>query len=244
MIVTEALALTRRHAKPKVTDRSSISCALIAVLVAVFWLLPVAWAQSSGEDVHVTPRVEHTQAESGQPVDDPALETHTKPLKVDVNLVLVPVSIVDPENRQVTGLDKENFEVFEGKERQQIQHFSREDAPVSLGAIFHVSGSMASKIERARECCACLANRTMDETTRHCGRSLLQPICGSDFNTPSSGHWDTRVAIPTRGPETEGDPITAPGIGVRLKRHDLAGLVGQFSCEATGSSFADLPLGA
>ena len=53
----------------------------------------------------------------------------------------------DPLNRQVIGLGKENFQVFEGKERQEI----RQDAPVSLGAIFDVSGSMASKIERARE---------------------------------------------------------------------------------------------
>jgi Ca-activated chloride channel family protein len=61
------------------------------------------------------------------------------------------VSILDPLNRQVIGLDKENFQVFEGKERQEIRHFSSEDAPVSLGAIFDVSGSMAGKIERARE---------------------------------------------------------------------------------------------
>lgn len=128
-----------------------MSCAwIVAALVAIYWL-PAAWAQGSGEDVHVTPRVEPTQTNNGQPADDPTLKTHTKPIKVDVNLVLVPVSIVDPENRQVTGLDKENFEVFEGKQRQQIQHFSSEDAPVSLGAIFDVSGSMASKIERARE---------------------------------------------------------------------------------------------
>ena len=70
---------------------------------------------------------------------------------MEVNLVLVPVSIVDPENRQVTGLDKDNFKVFDGKKKQQSQHFSSEDAPVSLGAIFDMSGSMANKIERARE---------------------------------------------------------------------------------------------
>ncbi len=129
-----------------------MSCAwIVAALVAAYWLLPTAWAQGSGEDVHVTPRVEPMQTSNSQPADDPTLKSHTKPIKVDVNLVLVPVSIVDPENRQVTGLDKENFEVFEGKERQQIQHFSSEDAPVSLGAIFDVSGSMANKIERARE---------------------------------------------------------------------------------------------
>src|SRR6266404_1824698 len=117
-----------------------MSCAwIVAALVAAYWLLPTAWAQGSGEDVHVTPRVEPMQTSNSQPADDPTLKTHTKPIKVDVNLVLVPVSIVDPENRQVTGLDKENFEVFEGKERQQIQHFSSEDSPVSLGAIFEVT---------------------------------------------------------------------------------------------------------
>src|SRR5258708_15673888 len=123
-----------------------MSCAwIVAALVAAYWLLPTAWAQGSGEDVHVTPRVEPMQTSNSQPADDPTLKTHTKPIKVDVNLVLVPVSIVDPENRQVTGLDKENFEVFEGKERQQIQHFSSEDAPVSLGAIFDVSGRVQPK---------------------------------------------------------------------------------------------------
>ncbi len=33
---------------------------------------------------------------------------------------------------------------------------------------------------------------------------------------PVLAHWNTRVAVPTRGPETEGHLITAPGIGVRL----------------------------
>src|SRR5256885_3693497 len=82
---------------------------------------------------------------------DPSLKTHTKPMKVDVDLVLVPVTICDPMNRLVTGLDKDNFSVFEGKEAQEIRHFSSEDAPVSLGVIFDMSGSMSSKVERARE---------------------------------------------------------------------------------------------
>jgi Ca-activated chloride channel family protein len=54
-------------------------------------------------------------------------------------------------NRLVTGLDKENFALFEGKDQQDIRHFSSEDAPVSLGVIFDMSGSMNSKIDRARE---------------------------------------------------------------------------------------------
>ncbi|HEX8818228.1 MAG TPA: VWA domain-containing protein [Terriglobales bacterium] len=72
-------------------------------------------------------------------------------MKVDVPLVLVQVTITDPNNRLVTGLDKENFQVFEDKQQQEIRHFSSEDAPVSVGVIFDMSGSMSSKIERARE---------------------------------------------------------------------------------------------
>lgn len=81
----------------------------------------------------------------------PALRTHTRPMKVDVDLVLVPVTITDPMNRLVTGLEQDNFEVYEGNEKQKIKHFSSEDAPISLGVIFDMSGSMANKIEKSRE---------------------------------------------------------------------------------------------
>ena len=108
------------------------------------------WAQVTGDDVHISPRVVPVQPKANE-IIDPALKTHTKPLKVDVDLVLVPVTITDPMNRLVTGLDKDNFSLFEGKEAQEIRHFSSEDAPVSLGVIFDMSGSMSSKIERARE---------------------------------------------------------------------------------------------
>ena len=102
------------------------------------------------EDVHVKPRITPPEPNVTDSID-PSLRTHTKPLKVDVDLVLVPVTITDPMNRLVTGLDKDNFALFEGKDQQEIKHFSSEDAPVSLGVIFDMSGSMSSKIERARE---------------------------------------------------------------------------------------------
>ncbi len=120
------------------------------LLIAMFIAVPALRAQSPVDDVHVKPRVEPPPAAEKQ-ILDPALRTHTKPLKVDVDLVLVPVTITDPMNRLVTGLDKENFTLYEGKDRQEIRHFSSEDAPVSLGVIFDMSGSMSSKIERARE---------------------------------------------------------------------------------------------
>jgi Ca-activated chloride channel homolog len=123
---------------------------LLAVLLVVtaFAALP-GFAQNSTEDVHIQPRVQPPPPKA--PEIDPTFKTHTKPYKVDVDMVLVPVTITDPMNRLVTGLDRDNFNLFEGKERQEIKTFSSEDAPVSLGVIFDMSGSMSSKIERARE---------------------------------------------------------------------------------------------
>ena len=123
---------------------------LLSCRPLVCFLAPNALAQAPIDDVHVTPRVEPPKVDPSAGID-PSLKTHTKPLKVDVNLVLVPVTITDPMNRLVTGLDKENFQLFEGKDVQEIRHFSSEDAPVSIGVIFDMSGSMVSKIERARE---------------------------------------------------------------------------------------------
>jgi len=122
----------------------------IAVTIALTSLVAVSLAQVSIEDVHVAPRVEPAKP---NPLDsvDPAFRTHTKPMKVDVSMVLVPVTITDPMNRLVTGLDKENFQIFENKDQQELKTFSSEDAPVSIGVIFDMSGSMSSKIERARE---------------------------------------------------------------------------------------------
>src|SRR5207247_4541429 len=64
---------------------------------------------------------------------------------------LVPVTILDGMNRLVRGLGRDNFQVFEGKHPQDIRYCSSEDAPVSLGIILDVSGSMSDKIHRARE---------------------------------------------------------------------------------------------
>jgi VWFA-related protein len=71
-------------------------------------------------------------------------------LRVDSTLVLIPVTVTDPMNRFVTGLDRENFKVFEDKKEQEISQFSSEDAPLSIGVIFDCSGSMGRKLEKSR----------------------------------------------------------------------------------------------
>jgi Ca-activated chloride channel family protein len=126
----------------------------LVVLAAVCGMPVVAFGQADVNAVHIQPReAEKTKTEevATQSMVSPTLNTRVRPLKVAVDLVLVPVTITDPLNRLVTGLEKENFQLFEGSASQDIKSFSSEDAPVSLGVIFDSSGSMSSKMDRAKD---------------------------------------------------------------------------------------------
>ena len=69
----------------------------------------------------------------------------------DVDLALVNVTVTDPYNRLVTGLETDNFRVFEDNIEQEVVTFSAEDVPISIGVIFDFSGSMSNKVGKARE---------------------------------------------------------------------------------------------
>src|SRR5579885_3635473 len=66
-------------------------------------------------------------------------------IRVDTSLVLIPVTVNDPLNRPVTGLEKENFRVFDDRVEQAITQFAMEDEPVAVGLVFDTSGSMGGK---------------------------------------------------------------------------------------------------
>ena len=71
-------------------------------------------------------------------------------LRVDTTLILIPVTVNDPLNRPVTGLEKENFRIFDNKVEQKITQFAMDDEPVAVGLVFDTSGSMAAKLRRSR----------------------------------------------------------------------------------------------
>jgi Ca-activated chloride channel family protein len=142
----------------KIRLTSGFLSSLLVALFAFASLTLVALAQTDVNDVHVQSRelekpkdAAEISKESLTSTTTPNLSAHVRPLKVDVDLVLVPVTITDPMNRLVTGLEKGNFQLFEGSSAQEIRTFSSEDAPVSIGVIFDSSGSMSSKMDRAKE---------------------------------------------------------------------------------------------
>jgi VWFA-related protein len=88
-----------------------------------------------------------------QPRSKPGTAEQKRPaanLRVDTNLVLVPVTVCDPLNRPVTGLEREHFKVFDDHVEQTVTHFAMDDEPVAVGLVFDISGSMGPKLRLSR----------------------------------------------------------------------------------------------
>jgi Ca-activated chloride channel family protein len=129
-------------------------------IVRTFFLIAVTsvpqfgaagFAQTGINDIHVVPRETAPLGPGAASSLQQAGAGFLHVIKSDVNLVLVPVSVTDGKERLVKGLGRDNFEVFEGKEPQEIRSISSEDAPVSVGIILDSSGSMNNKVDRVRE---------------------------------------------------------------------------------------------
>src|SRR5579862_1232073 len=71
-------------------------------------------------------------------------------LSVDTNLVQIPVTVTDAQNRFVLGLRQPDFHLVEDGAEQVIAHFSGDEAPLSVGLVFDESGSMDYKLQTSR----------------------------------------------------------------------------------------------
>jgi Ca-activated chloride channel homolog len=87
---------------------------------------------------------------SAQQLNSPRPDV-SQTLKVDVDLVVVNATVTDTQNRYVTGLEPEHFQLWEDKVEQRLEYFSAEDVPLTVGIIFDVSGSMKDKLSAARD---------------------------------------------------------------------------------------------
>jgi Ca-activated chloride channel family protein len=84
-------------------------------------------------------------------------------IRVDSDLVLIPVSVTDSRNRPVTGLPRNAFRIFDDKTEQPVIRFDNEDAPASVGIVFDSSGSMKDKLSESREAVARFVERANPE---------------------------------------------------------------------------------
>jgi Ca-activated chloride channel family protein len=122
-----------------------------------------------------------------------------KSLKVDVDLVMVNVSVTDPDNKLVNDLKTNNFQVYEDKVEQQIRYFSTEQQPLSLGLVFDVSHSMEPKIALARDAAARFLDTGSPEDEYFLVEFSSRAKITEDFTTDVSRLRDHLALVPPRG---------------------------------------------
>lgn len=66
-------------------------------------------------------------------------------LKLNANMIILSATVLDPHNALVSGLNKDDFQIYEDGALQQIKNFSHEDIPVTAGILVDNSGSMGPK---------------------------------------------------------------------------------------------------
>ncbi len=114
---------------------------------------PSSTAPNRDARVSIEPRIKPTPDKPGSE-KQAVLERRGGSIRIDTTLVQINVTVTDPLNRFVTGLDKDYFKLFEEKIQQEISQFSSEDAPLSIGLVFDTSGSMGSKLQKSRQAAA------------------------------------------------------------------------------------------
>jgi len=124
------------------TTRIYLRPFLYSVVCLLF--VSLIWSADSPK-VAVEPRARPTA---------PAESSIRTDIRADTTVVLIPVTVTDPLNRFVTGLEREHFRLTEEKIDQTISYFASEDAPLSVGLVFDTSGSMGSKLTKSRQAVA------------------------------------------------------------------------------------------
>ncbi len=104
-------------------------------------------------------------------------------IKLDTDLVLLDVTVVDPNNNPVFDLKKEDFSVFEDKIKQNIEGVSREEVPISFGLVIDTSGSMRSKLQTISDAALDLIKQMRDDDEAFVSQFKAEPELVQDFTS-------------------------------------------------------------
>ena len=120
---------------PRTPALRSLSSLIVIVLLAVVTVDAVELSRKSSDSA----------------TDSDSTDKATLSVKVNSDLVQIPVTVLDKEDHVVEHLDKETFSVYENGVQQTIAHFEAGEAPISACLVFDSSGSMTNKLQKSIE---------------------------------------------------------------------------------------------
>lgn len=105
-------------------------------------------AQTPPSPVTTPPPTKTEQSPTAVPREEEVSEGEV--LRINANLVSVPVTVIDRQGQYVVDLQQKDFHLFENGEEQTIAHFSNVDRPFSVALLIDTSGSTAPFLEQIK----------------------------------------------------------------------------------------------
>lgn len=147
---------------------------LRAAASAIFLLAQFAAAQQKPQTNTSVPPV--SGAKPAAPTAAPAKSAanvkpgDSSPIRVEVNEVIVPVSVTDDKGRFVSDLTQSDFRVFEDNRPQKIRYFTREhDQPVVVGFLLDLSAASRIHWKNYQDAAVALIQNLLTDDTKYSG---------------------------------------------------------------------------
>jgi len=154
----------------------------------------------------------------GAQADEQTLDKDST-IKLDTDLVLLDVTVVDQNNNPVFNLKKEDFTVFEDKIKQTVESVSREEVPVSFGMVIDTSGSMRSKLQTVTDSALSLVKQMRQDDEAFVASFKAEPELVQDFTADRRELEEALSQLYTSGGTALLDAIIATADYAQEKGH-------------------------
>ncbi len=105
----------------------------------------------------------NSPAQPSAPATEEILIDDDEVIRVETNVVTIPVSVLDRQGRFVSGLQKEDFQIFENGVEQKIEEFATVQQPFTVILLIDVSPSTQFAIDEIHEAAIAFVNELRGE---------------------------------------------------------------------------------
>src|SRR6478672_8264528 len=91
------------------------------------------------------------QGQTPTPSATPPVSEEDEIVKVETNLVTMPVSVLDREGRFISGLQRRDFKIFENGSEQKVEYFQSVEQPFTVVLLIDVSPSTQFRIDEIQQ---------------------------------------------------------------------------------------------